>query len=86
MPHRAPPCALRLEFVALALAVVAMFPADALAYLDPGSGSMLWQTALTLLLGAGVAVRSLRHKLWALLTRARPMGREAEKDRDGSAR
>lgn len=85
MPHHPPPSALRPELVALALAMVAMFPRDAFAYLDPGTGSMVWQTALTLLFGAGIALRGLRHKLWARFTREKPEGPTTEEGHGGSA-
>ena len=33
---------------------------DALAYVDPGTGSLLYQTALTLILGFGLVFRRVR--------------------------
>jgi hypothetical protein len=49
--------ALRLLVCLLALAAV---PATANAYIDPGTGSVVFQSLLALLFGAGVAFRKVR--------------------------
>jgi hypothetical protein len=52
-----------------------MLPLPAHAYLDPGSGSLIFQSLLALLFGIGVAFRQLRAwvaRAWAWLLR-RPL-------------
>jgi hypothetical protein len=39
-----------------------LFPADALAYIDPGTGSLAYQMALALLLGVGLILRRTWYK------------------------
>jgi uncharacterized membrane protein len=53
-------------FVLLLLAVT---PANAHAYLDPGTGSMLVQALLAALVGAGLMLKGLRARLVALVRR-----------------
>ncbi len=47
-------------------------PITASAYIDPGTGSLVFQSLLALLFGVGVAFRKLKSwmaKLWALILR-----------------
>ena len=44
----------------LTVAVFLLAERPALAYVDPGTGSMLLQTALTILLGVGLVLRRVR--------------------------
>lgn len=60
-------------FVLLLLAVA---PASAHAYLDPGTGSMLVQALLAALVGAGLMLKGLRARLVALVRRL--LGRGAQ--------
>jgi hypothetical protein len=57
------------------LALLAV-PATAHAYIDPGTGSLVFQSLLAVLFGVGVAFRRLRAwaaRLWAfVLRRPRP--------------
>jgi hypothetical protein len=46
----------------LILAVLA-FPSEAHAYVDPGAGSLIYQTLLAVLLGLGFVLRSTREKI-----------------------
>jgi hypothetical protein len=50
---------LRFLFIAAVLA----FPSDAYAYIDPGAGSLIYQTILAVLLGLGFFLRSAREKI-----------------------
>ena len=58
--------AVRIGGVLLLLAVT---PATAHAYLDPGTGSMLVQALLAALVGAGFMLKGLRTRLVALVRR-----------------
>lgn len=51
LPRRTP------DIVVLVLAVIALTPRDAAAYLDPGSGSLLIQGLVATLAAAGYALR-----------------------------
>ena len=46
-----------------------LLPGRADAYIDPGTGSMIFQAALAAILGLGLVLRTLRLKLWAFLKR-----------------
>jgi len=55
----------RFPRILLALIVVAaVSPADAWAYIDAGTGSLLIQGLIAAVLGAGVALRVFWHKLF----------------------
>jgi len=62
--------------LALLAAALMLAPATAHAYIDPGTGSLLFQSLLAVLFGAGVAFRKIRSwisRLWAfVLRRPRP--------------
>jgi uncharacterized membrane protein len=49
--------------------LLAVTPANAHAYLDPGTGSMLVQALLAALVGAGLMLKGLRARLVALVRR-----------------
>jgi hypothetical protein len=61
---------------ALCLLALLAAPATANAYIDPGTGSLLFQSLLAVLFGVGVAFRKLRiwlARFWAfILRRPRP--------------
>jgi len=44
---------------------------SAYAYIDPGTGSLIYQTALSLLLGVGLVLRQSRHSIARLVRRLR---------------
>ena len=57
-------------FIALLTAAVFLLAErPALAYVDPGTGSMLLQTALTILLGVGLALRRVRGSIAGFVRR-----------------
>lgn len=64
--------------LAMALAIV-LFPGDALAYLDPGTGSFLIQGVIAVVVGAGFAIKMFWHRIKALLT-GKPMEKDDETD------
>lgn len=55
----------------VALVFVALLAAErpAYAYIDPGTGSLIYQTALTLLLGVGLVLRRARGSIARFLKR-----------------
>jgi hypothetical protein len=57
--------------LAAAAALLAAYPADALAYIDPGTGSMLLQSLLAAVAAALVFGRSIWHKVRSVLQRDR---------------
>ncbi len=61
---------------ALCLLALLAAPATACAYIDPGTGSLIFQSLLAVLFGIGVGFRKLRlwvARLWAfILRRPRP--------------
>ena len=50
------------------------------AYLDPGTGSYLFQIVIGAALGAAVAIKVFWKKIWALITRKRPRRAAPEAD------
>jgi len=66
----------------LTVAVFVLSERPALAYVDPGTGSLLFQTALTIVLGLGLAMRRVRGSI-ALFVR-RLAGRDIDSDRTAS--
>jgi len=58
----------RALLLALVAGIVAV-PSNAYAYMDPGTGSMIYQTLLALLLGVGLLFHGLRTKIRAVLHR-----------------
>lgn len=64
---------------ALCLTSLAGAPLIAHAYIDPGSGSLLFQSLLAVLFGIGVAFRQLRQwlaQMWSVLLRRQPPERD----------
>ena len=47
----------------LTAAIVLLGERDAFAYVDPGTGSLLYQTALTIVLGLGLVFRRVRYSI-----------------------
>ena len=58
-------------FLATVGAVFLLGEAPAYAYLDPGTGSLVYQTALSLLLGVGLVLRQSRHTIVRFVRRLR---------------
>jgi hypothetical protein len=60
---------------ALCLIALAMVPVTASAYIDPGTGSLLFQSLLGVLFGVGVGFRKLKDwclHLWSRIVRRPP--------------
>ena len=57
--------------LAAAVALLAALPADALAYIDPGTGSMLLQSLLAAIAAALVFGRTIWHKVRSVFQRDR---------------
>jgi hypothetical protein len=60
--------------VVAGIALLVLFPTDAFAYIDPGTGSLAYQIALALLLGLGVVLRHAWRKPLELIKRLRTPG------------
>ncbi len=72
-----PPPSTRTNQFRFLVCCIALFlmPGVAHAYIDPGTGSMLFQSALAILFGVGAAlgrVRRLAARVWAVLFRKSP--------------
>lgn len=65
----------------LSLAAVAFLLAErsAYAYVDPGTGSLLFQAALTMLFGLGLAVRRIRGSVAGFVKRLATRGGASER-------
>ena len=59
--------------LALCLPALALLPVTARAYIDPGTGSLVFQSLLAALFGVGVAWRKLRSWAARALPRRRPL-------------
>lgn len=62
---------------AICVSTLSALPLTSHAYLDPGTGSLLFQSLLAVLFGIGVAFRQLRQwiaKVWAFILRRPPPG------------
>jgi len=59
-------------FVASAATALVLMAAPAHAYLDPGTGSYVFQMAVAALVSVGFVVRAYWHRLRRLLTRRDP--------------
>lgn len=57
------------QSLALAALISLLFPTDALAYIDPGSGSLIFQTLIAALAGIAYAVRVYWAKIRSWLPR-----------------
>lgn len=67
--------------LALCLAALLCVPVTASAYLDPGTGSLIFQSLLAVLFGVGVAFRQVRAwvaKAWAFILRRPPPGDDSK--------
>jgi hypothetical protein len=75
------------RIVALALVVQLVLVTDASAYLDPGTGSFIFQTIIALLVGASFAIKTYWQRIKSLFARKPPEPAEktldAEKDEGG---
>ena len=68
----------RIGLGSIALAVLCVFllaERPAYAYIDPGSGSLIYQTALTLFLGLGLVLRRSRNTIARFVKRLGGRGR-----------
>lgn len=72
---------------ALALVAQLIVVTDASAYLDPGTGSFIFQTILAVLVGASFAIKSYWQRIKSLFSRKpsapAEKARDAEKDEGG---
>lgn len=50
------------------------------AYIDPASGSMVWQAVVAGLLGAAVGIKVFWRRIWAFVTRRPVKDRPAESE------
>lgn len=69
----------------LAAGVFLLAERSAYAYIDPGTGSLLYQAALTMLLGLGLAIRRIRGSIAGFVRRVATRGASSERittDRD----
>jgi hypothetical protein len=67
--------------ICLCTVALTIAPATASAYIDPGTGSLLFQSLLAMLFGIGVAFRKLREwfaRAWRFVLR-RPRAEEADR-------
>jgi len=62
----------------LATVVFLLAERSAYAYIDPGTGSLLYQAALTMLLGLGLAVRRIRGSIAGFVRRVATRGAPSE--------
>jgi hypothetical protein len=64
----------------LCLSALLMAPVVARAYIDPGTGSLLFQSVLAVIFGIGVAFRQMRQwvaRCWAFILRRPRSGNDA---------
>lgn len=69
-------------WLALSAVVFLLGERPAHAYIDPGTGSLIYQTALTLLLGVGLIMRRARGSIARLVKRLG--GRESDSGTPGA--
>lgn len=67
-----------MRILLLAVAVFLLVERSAYAYVDPGTGSLLYQVALTMLLGLGLAVRRIRGSIAGFVRRIATRGAASE--------
>lgn len=60
----------------MVLFLLCLFHVSAFAYLDPGTGSMLWQTLVALLAGTTYLVKLNWRKIKALFSKSGPEQRD----------
>ena len=63
----------------LAAAAFLLAERSAYAYVDPGTGSLLYQAALTMLLGLGLATRRIRGSIAGFVKRLATRGAPSER-------
>jgi hypothetical protein len=66
-----------LSFPLLLTAVLALVPASAHAYIDPGTGSFVIQGIIAAIVGVGFAIKMFWHRIKAFLT-GKPMPTETD--------
>ena len=71
-------------FTATVAVIVAIWERPAFAYIDPGTGSLIYQTALTLLLGVAFVLRRSRASISRFVRRL--SGRDVPGDRAADSR
>ena len=62
----------RVEWRAILLLGLLAWPRDAAAYIDPGTGSLAYQSLIAIVLGVGLFWRQLRSRIAALFRRREP--------------
>ncbi len=68
-----------MNILLLAASVVLLTERSAFAYVDPGTGSLLYQAALALLIGLGLAVRRIRGSIAGFVRRVAARGAASER-------
>ena len=74
---------IRCRRLALCLAlIVGLWAEDAHAYFDPGTGSMIFQAVLAILIGISLAIRELRVRAWSFFQRLarKILGQSSERE------
>lgn len=61
--HRTVLMANKTSLIAASIALLLLAEQPAYAYIDPGTGSLIYQTALTMLLGLGLVMRRSRETI-----------------------
>ena len=51
--------------------LLCIWPENAHAYFDPGTGSMILQAIIALLIGIGLAIKEIRVRIWSFFQRIR---------------
>jgi hypothetical protein len=59
------------RILSIAVVLALLFPTDAFAYLDPGTGSMVVQSVIAVLAAAGYAIRLYWSRIQSLFRRSR---------------
>ena len=62
------------QILTLAIAIDLAFTADASAYLDPGTGSFLFQTVIAVVLGAAFTLKTYWQRVKGFLSGKQPAG------------
>lgn len=70
------------SLVVLLLVPAVVFPARALAYVDPGSGSLVVQGIIAAILGVGLTIRLYWRRIRNRFTGKPPRDHESETDAD----
>lgn len=75
-----------ISMLGLALLISLAFPRDAFAYLDPGSGSLIFQTIVATLAGVAYGVRVYWHRITGWFGRRAPQEPAAPSESESPAR